>query len=251
MLLHGYNHLTKSLALSIYKLDYIDSDESKSKYVEHINHEFCADKLADMLTGIAEAIGGQVLNRAIKNYQPQGASATLMIAEAGNDVVTQQVPSSIVNHLDKSHLCVHTYPEELFIDNIAIFRADIDISSCGLITPLVMLDKLVVNYLPDIVNIDYRVRGCNRRADKTKQFIDHEVSSVQTYLSPTILEKYLTNDNNLASINLFHTSLKKVHIDLQKALTFCNTELNASNKTKIRNLLTNEINALFKGNAVN
>lgn len=247
MLLHGYNQLTKSLVLSIYKLDYIGSKESKTSYVERINNEFCANKLADMLTEIAHTIGGQVLNRAIRNYQPQGASATLMIAEASNDGANQPMPSSIVAHLDKSHLCIHTYPEELFTDNIAIFRADIDISSCGLISPLVVLNNIIDQYSPDIINIDYRVRGFNRQLDKTKQFIDHEISSIQAFLSPEILEKYRTSDNNLATINFFHTSLMTTEIDEHRVFAFSNRELTANQKSSIKKLLTNQLNTLFTG----
>jgi S-adenosylmethionine decarboxylase len=247
MLLHGYNQLTKSLVLSLYKLDYIACNESKTNYIKRINNEFCANKLADMLTEIAHTIGGQVLNRAIRNYQPQGASATLMIAEASNDGENQPMPSSIVAHLDKSHLCIHTYPEELFTDNIAIFRADIDISSCGLISPLVVLNNIIDQYSPDIVNIDYRVRGFNRQVDKTKQFIDHEIGSIQTFLSPQILEKYQTSDNNLAKINFFHTSLMTEKIEEHRAFTFNNRELNASQKSSIKNLLTKQLKTLFKG----
>jgi S-adenosylmethionine decarboxylase len=247
MLLHGYNQLTKSLVLSLYKLDYIACNESKTNYIKRINNEFCANKLADMLTEIAHTIGGQVLNRAIRNYQPQGASATLMIAEASNDEANQPMPSSIVAHLDKSHLCIHTYPEELFTDNIAIFRADIDISSCGLISPLVVLNNIIDQYSPDIVNIDYRVRGFNRQVDKTKQFIDHEIGSIQAFLSPQILEKYQTSDNNLAKINFFHTSLMTEKIEEHRAFTFNNRELNASQKSSIKNLLTKQLKTLFKG----
>ena len=249
MLLHGYNHLTKSLALSIYTLDYVDSLELKQCYVKDINNQFCADVLADMLTTIATDIGGQVLNRAIRNYQPQGASATLMIAEAESGGTPMQIPCAVVDHLDKSHLCIHTYPEEHFIDHIAIFRADIDISSCGLISPLLTLNKIIEQFAPDIVNIDYRVRGYDRRRDKKNQFIDHEINSIQDYLSPKILQQYQARDNNLTDINFFHSSLLNTQTKQQRAYRLNDTPMNAVQKAKINKLLHKEANTLFKGNA--
>ena len=43
---------------------------------------------------------------------------------------------TVLAHLDKSHVTVHTYPEYHPETCIATFRVDIDVATCGEITPL-------------------------------------------------------------------------------------------------------------------
>jgi len=226
MQLQGFNNLTKSLAVSLYKIAYIESPTAKQNYINQINKHYSAKSLATDLNKYASAIGGSVLNSAIHNYQPQGASVTLMIAEEE----CSAIPTSIVNHLDKSHLCIHTYPEEHFRNNIAIFRADIEISTCGVITPLKLLNNIFDNFLPDLVNIDYRVRGfsCNEQGEK--QFTDHEIESIQQYLNQNILQAYQIQDINLAKANLFHSSMLIKELNLKSVFS---EEMKIGNLTKI------------------
>jgi hypothetical protein len=57
---------------------------------------------------------------------------------------------------------VHTYPEVHPDNGIATFRADIDVATCGLISPLKALNYLIETFESDIVIVDYRVRGFTR-----------------------------------------------------------------------------------------
>ena len=66
---------------------------------------------------------------------------------------------------DKSHITVHTYPESHPDEGISTFRADIDVSTCGHISPLKALNYLLHCFDSDIVTIDYRVRGFTRAVD--------------------------------------------------------------------------------------
>jgi S-adenosylmethionine decarboxylase len=96
----------------------------------------------------------------------------MLVAE--NEVINQnaieiqenEVPGpasdAIVGHLDKSHITVHTYPENHPDKGISTFRADIDVSTCGQISPLRALNFLLTSFEPDIAIIDYRVRGFTR-----------------------------------------------------------------------------------------
>lgn len=52
---------------------------------------------------------------------------------------------------------MHTYPEYHPETSIATFRVDIDVSTCGEITPLSTLDYLIGNFDSDIITMDYRV----------------------------------------------------------------------------------------------
>ena len=72
------------------------------------------------------------------------ASVTILIAEGclhsvgaeDNSSAPGPLPETVLAHLDKSHITVHTYPEYNPIGGISTFRADIDVSTCGEISPL-------------------------------------------------------------------------------------------------------------------
>ena len=47
------------------------------------------------------------------------------------NVTILRTRETVVGHLDKSHVTVHTYPEYHPDNSIATFRVDIDVSTCG------------------------------------------------------------------------------------------------------------------------
>ena len=76
-----------------------------------------------------------VLHISKQDYDPQGASVTFLIAEEHMKPALE--PDTMVAHLDKSHVTVHTYPEYHPDTCLATFRVDIDVATCGEITPAV------------------------------------------------------------------------------------------------------------------
>ena len=100
-------------------------------------------------------------------------------------------------HLDKSHVTVHTYPEYHPETCLATFRVDIDVATCGEITPLSTLDYLIRSFDSDIITMDYRVRGFTRDVDGRKLFMDHHVASIQDYIDPEIMRRYDAVDINV------------------------------------------------------
>jgi S-adenosylmethionine decarboxylase len=106
----------------------------------------------------------------------------------------------LVAHLDKSHITVHTYPEYHPETNIATFRVDIDVATCGEITPLSTLDFLIGSFDSDIITMDYRVRGFTRNVEGKKIFIDHTITSIQDYIDKVTLDKYDAIDINMYPI---------------------------------------------------
>lgn len=205
--LYGFNNLTKSLSFSLYRVHYLASSQSTDNYHAFINEAYSSVKLTELLTKVCHAIGGNVLNIASQDYTPQGASVTLMISEEAR-------PESLVAHLDKSHLCIHTYPEETPQDGIAIFRADIELSTCGIISPLKVLDYVIEEFSADIVDIDYRIRGMTRDQQGNKCFSDHEIVRISDYLAQGTLNTYLKEDSAIANKNLFHCKLARKSIEL-------------------------------------
>ena len=117
-------------------------------------------------------------------------------------------------HLDKSHLTVHTYPESHPQKGIMTFRADIDVSTCGRISPLNALNYLLDSFDSDIVTLDYRVRGFTRDVNGKKLFIDHRINSIQNYISQATRNRYDMIDVNVYQENIFHTKMMLKDFDL-------------------------------------
>ena len=105
--LYGFNNLTKSLSFNIYDVCYAKTQREQKDYIAYIDKQYNSERLTSILTNVAEMIGAKVLHISSQDYEPQGASVTLLIAESS----MVPVSDTTVAHLDKSHVTVHTYPE--------------------------------------------------------------------------------------------------------------------------------------------
>lgn len=112
--------------------------------------------MTDILSEICSIIGDNILNIAYQDYEPQGASVTILVSE--EPVVSNYIdknitplPESVIAHLDKSYICVHTYPESHPDGGVCTFRADIEVSTFGVISPLKALNYLIHKLDSDIV----------------------------------------------------------------------------------------------------
>ena len=147
--LYGFNNLTKALSFNIYDICYAKSAREQRDYIKYIDEQYNSDRLTKILSQVTDMIGARILNIAKQDYDPQGASVTMLIAEEAAVVSGSKkpvnakapVPETILAHLDKSHVTVHTYPEFHPDTSIATFRVDIDVATCGEITPLQTLDE--------------------------------------------------------------------------------------------------------------
>ena len=220
--LQGFNNLTKSLSFNIYDICYASSEDQRKRYIEYIDEVYNAERLTQILTEVANIIGANVLNVARQDYDPQGASVTILISEepiidkkaAGKELISD----AVVAHLDKSHITVHTYPETHPHNGIATFRADIDVATCGVISPLKALNYLIDSFDSDIVVMDYRVRGFTRDIKGKKHYIDHKINSIQDFLAKDSKAHYEMMDVNVYQENLFHTKMHVKEFDLDTYL---------------------------------
>lgn len=203
--LYGFNNLTKSLSFNIYDICYAKTAREQQDYIKYINTQYNSERLTVILTKLTEMIGATVLNISKQDYEPQGASVTLLVAE--ENMAKNRSGETVIAHLDKSHVTVHTYPEYHPETSIATFRVDIDVATCGEITPLSTLDFLIGSFDSDIITIDYKVRGFTRSIEGKKLFTDHDIASIQDYVSPDILVNYDAVDVNIYQSNIFHTKM--------------------------------------------
>lgn len=248
----GFNNLTKTLSFNIYDICYARSTQHQQEYIEYIDEAYNAERLTAILTEVADIIGANILNVARQDYDPQGASVTMLISEGHHDGLS--TPSmevdkeSVVAHLDKSHITVHTYPETHPDAGISTFRADIDVSTCGKISPLKALNFLIKSFESDIVVMDYRVRGFTRNVRGMKHYIDHSIDSIQNFISRDIKDRYDMVDVNVYQETIFHTKMRLKELDLDTYLFGEGvSELPPREAKRIRERVNHEIMEIFYG----
>ncbi|MGD8235934.1 MAG: adenosylmethionine decarboxylase [Chromatiales bacterium] len=257
--LHGFNNLTKTLSFNIYDICYAASAEEVSAYIEYIDEAYNAERLTQILKDVADIIGANILNIAHQDYDPQGASVTMLISEEpvvaeklSNTEAPGPLPESVVTHLDKSHITVHTYPESHPDNGISTFRADIDVSTCGRISPLKALNYLIHSFDSDIVMLDYRVRGFTRDVKGKKHFIDHKINSIQNYLAADTRRRYEMIDVNVYQENTFHTKMLLKEFNLDSYLFGADADdISPREQRRIADALKREMLEIFYGRNLN
>lgn len=276
--LYGFNNLTKSLSFNIYDVCYARTLREQKDYLAYIDEQYNSDRLTKILCDLTAMIGANVLNISKQDFDPQGASVNILIAEEsvpeayidescnqgqpflenllskgdspcpacsgnleeifpesavaeaaaqvqeqaadqpGDQASPHILQRDVFAHLDKSHVTVHTFPESHPSRAISTFRVDIDVATCGEISPLTALNYLISSFESDIITIDYRVRGFTRDTSGRKYFQDQQVRSIQDYISPEILRRYDATDINVYQANLFHSRLMLKEVDVQNYL---------------------------------
>lgn len=254
--LESFNNLTKTLSFNIYDICYAQSEQAQKEYIAYIDDAYNAERLTTILTEVTRIIGAKILNIAHQDYDPEGASVTMLISELPlqeeplNPEAPGPLPTSeaVVAHLDMSHITVHTYPESHPVNGISTFRADIDVSTCGKISPLRALNYLLHSFESDIVTIDYRVRGFTRDVKGVKHYIDHRINSIQNFVDKPTLSRYQAMDVNVYQENIFHTKMMLKEFNLNTYLFGVTEEgLQPPEKKTVTQCLQREIVEIFNG----
>ena len=253
--LHGFNNLSKTLSFSLYDISYAATAAQERARARQIDANYNAQRLAEILRGVAQTIGANVLNVAGQDYEPHGASAALLISEEGNALgktlaTGASCPASqtVLAHLDKSHVTAHTYPESHAQEGVSIFRADVDVSTCGLVSPLGAIEQLIAVFQPDVVTLDYRVRGFTRDESGGKHFVDQEIRSIRDFFAHDTRERYETADANLPQQNVFHTSMMRRGVDLAGCLFEEDVaQMTAREQRRIAEMVRREMREIFHG----
>lgn len=243
--LEGFNNLTKSLSFNIYDVSYAHSEKSQIDYLEYIDEEYDSNRLQTIIEEVTRIIDAKLVNISTQDYDPRGASVVALINE---DHPAEYAKESLVcGHLDKSHITAHTYPEYNSRTGLATFRVDIDVSTCGMISPLRALHYLIDSFDSDIVLMDYRVRGFTRDTRGNKIFIDQDISSIQDYIDEDVLADYLAYDINILSDTIFHTKMRKKNLNLDDYLFGDEIhELTETERSRVKKMLTKEIQEIFE-----
>ena len=189
----------------------------------------------------------------VKNFDP---TAYFSVKEARKlDLYAQYAVASAKEGMDDSGLDLEKVNKDragvIFaagIGGISTFRADIDVSTCGEISPLKALNYLIHSFDTDIMTIDYRVRGFTRDITGHKLFIDHNITSIQDYIPELVKEHYQMIDVNVYQENIFHTKCKLKDFDLDNYLFGLSKEqLHPGEVKRIEAKLRHEMDEIFYG----
>jgi len=205
-----------------------------------------AERLSGLLSDAAVTIGAEILHISRQDYDPEGASVAMMIAEEP----FHGVAGAWVAHLDKSHITAHTYPERHPDSGICTCRLDIEVSTCGLVSPLTALNPLIESLESPVVSLDYRIRGFTRDIHGGRHFVDHEIDSLQDFMSPLVRSRYHALDRNLLGENLFYTRMMMRRLDLDDYLIDqADRGLPEMDRKVLRDLVQRELAEIYEGRA--
>jgi len=238
----GFNNLKKQLSFSFYDFVIALNEQEKKSYIKYINDRFSAKKITELLKKISNIIQANILDISMQDYEPYGASSMLLLSDIKCDSAC--LAKSINFHIDKSHITAHTYPDFDEPNGIVSFRVDIDISTCGEISPLVCLNQIFDFFDTDIVVIDYIVRGYTRIENGEKIFIDHKINSIRDYIDKNILKDYDYKDLILQNDNIWQLKLLRTNY-IKDEFFSPNSTLSDNEKEKYLKMLFKEIKEIF------
>ncbi|MDQ7068316.1 MAG: S-adenosylmethionine decarboxylase [Sulfurimonas sp.] len=238
MQLSGFNNLKKALSFSFYDFVIAPSESEKLSYIEYINSRYSAKKISLLLEKIVDIVEAEVLHVSMQDYEPYGASSMILLGDIKG--------SGVDMHLDKSHITAHTYPDFENENGILSFRVDIELSTCGEITPLSSLNAIFNFFDTDIVTIDYMVRGFTRNEKGEHIYMDHTLNSIKEYINADILQSYKTKDLILQNDNIWQ--LKLLRSDMKTDEYFSpDTRLSLEDKRDYMKQLNAEMLSIFNG----
>ena len=96
--------------------------------------------------------------------------------------------------------------------------------------------------------LDYRVRGFTRDVNGLKHYIDHEITSIQDFLSEKTKKQYQMIDMNVDQENIFHTKMLLSEFKLDNYLFGKGVDvLEKTEQEKIEEQLKKEMSEIFYG----
>lgn len=207
-----YN-LTRSLGFNAYQVFAADSHEGLQASVHYLNEKYNTTFLLGLLEETADLIGAKILNIASEQYDPHGTSVALLLADEGHFEPSQQLrTNTLLGHLDKSHLTVHTYPQMHLDTELCSLRLDLDLATCGIISPLKTLPLLFKRITCDVATIDFRIRGYQSSGTGQLDFGSNEVVSISDYLPEISKKQYLIKEINVPEVLFYHTRMMRRNI---------------------------------------
>lgn len=177
-----FNNIQKLLSLNIYfrkECTLNTKQEEIKKLLKLLSNEL----ILPMIEKSISIIGAIPLSVNTHTFSPCGNSALILLK---NDMIDYDI------HLDKSHISIHTYPDLEYSDTEIAMRIDIDLSTCGSINPMIIVPFWISELKPNMIDIDFLIRGYNRKENNTIETTIEEnlrnYIDIQGYEIKTLIE---------------------------------------------------------------
>ena len=236
--LRGFNNLTKTLNFNLYDFCAARTGSELESYMQYVNDNYDSRKISKIICQVSKTIDATILAVSDQNYDPWGASSMVLLSDSGASFATPSVSA----HLDKSHICAHTYPD--FKGEVCSFRLDINISTCGEITPLKALNHMLNSVESDVVIVDYLVRGFTRNKDGKRVYLDHEIDSIRDYIEPEALQDYCCYDRCVDEANIWQTRMMRTNMNEQSYFRD-DVDLNAPSAKRSLSMIKKEMEGVL------
>ncbi len=245
--LQSFNNLTKMVSFNLYDFVVARTDDERKSYREWLDAHFRAEKITAILKKVAEIIEAEIISISDQDYQPAGASSMLLVSDAGFEPEQAHAGRLGVGaHLDKSHLCAHTYPDWTDPNGVCSVRLDINIATCGTIAPLRALDYLLRTLSNDVVIIDYVVRGFTRDPAGKRVYMDHEMRSIQDHIGHEIKTRYDFQELVLQNEHIWQTKMIVKNLDAAQFFK-PGTDPNTTENRDALDAVRREMNGVYYG----
>ncbi len=235
----NYN-INKNIYISIYNIYYVSSKNIYKYYIKYINNTYNNNKLINLIKNISKITNSKILNIYKINNE-------LKFNKKNKNI--NKIKNILLSYLyNNNNICIYTYIENYSKNKIYTIRTDINIYSCGLISPLIYINNIITFFKSDIININYIINGFNKNINSKKHFIDKKFNSIKNFINKNIKQKYDFLDLNIYQENLYNTKMiiKKINIKnyIFKNL-FKKYILNEKKKKKITKLILKEIYNIY------
>jgi S-adenosylmethionine decarboxylase len=243
--LSGFNNLTKILSFNLYDFCIAFDEKQKENYLDELSKKYCADKIMKYSREVCKIINSEIISESKMDYEPVGASTMTLMSDVHGSEWEPFSGSGVKQHLTKSHLTSHTYPDVSAPNGVCTFRVDFDIATCGDIIPLSAINYLFKVFQCDVVYIDYVVRGYTRLECGKKIYNDHQFNSIQDFIDPNILSEYeYHSDLNIPRDNIWQTKMMVKNTDKERFLAN-KKDINHPDIDKKLNLLFEEMREVY------
>lgn len=175
-------------------------------FSDFINSRYTLKFYESVIQDVVSDIEATILSTSCKEFLPYGLSVGCLLSDPKEPLI-----KTYVAHLDKSHIAIHTYPDINRMNGLCSYRTDIEISTCGSITPIHSMKSLIHKLDPDVMIMDYMIRGFTRNEKGDKLFCNEENFDENTILSHIPLQQY-THDVKKNQKGTYHLRFMKKEI---------------------------------------
>ncbi len=206
-IIKNFSNINENINISIYNIYYINSKNTYKYYINYINNIYNNKNLIKLIKKISKKTNSKILHTYKLNYK-------LKLNKKKKTInITKNILLSYL--YNNNNICIYTYIENYSKNKIYTIRTDINIYSCGLISPLNYINNIILFFKSDLININYIINGFTKDINGKKYFINNKISSVKNFIKKKIIKNYDFLEINIYQENLFNIKMIIKNINIK------------------------------------